>query len=203
MGDVYISFSPLDRARVRPVAERLTSLGYRVVFEPGASAAEKLEAVPAVLVVWTQSALSAPGVFAAAARALDEEKLLQMRLDEVLPPAPFSGVPLADMSGERAEWGQLEQDLQRMTKGGAGPAPTTQLREPGLFATPAPAGAPKRITLLLALTLLGFTTALAATYTGLMRPEQMQIAMAGVLGLAGLGAAFAFYRFLLMRRAGG
>jgi len=206
VGDVFISYSPLDRARVRAIAERLTSLGYAVAWEHDASAvrvSEKLDGARAVLVVWTHSARRAPGVFGAAARALDEAKLLQMRLDDVTPPAPFDLLPLADMSGDRAEWGQLEHDLQRLAKGGAAPAPLTQIKEPGPFAVPAPAGAPKRAALLLLFALLAFTGVLAATYGGLMRLDDLQSAMGVLAALAGLAACLAFYRLFLLRRAGG
>lgn len=208
MADVFISYSPLDHARVRPIAERLTSLGYTVTWEQSARGEQalhdeierRLNAAAAVVTVWTHHARNATRVFAQTAHALDAQKLLQLRLDDVAAPPPFHALPVADMSGERPEWGPFEDALQRMTRGAHA---ETDAKAPGLFATPAPVGAPKLLTIVGLLILLAYAGAVSAAYTGAMTPEQLQFALTGVIGAAGACAALAAYRLLIVRRSGG
>lgn len=211
MADVFISYSPPDHARVREIAERLSSLGYVVIWnnEPRTGRPQydeierRIDAAAAVLTVWTQHARNAPEVFAQSARALDAGKLLQMRLDNVAPPAPFKALPLADMSGDRREWGPLEDSLQRLANGGPAPDPLTPVRAPIALATPALLGAPKLLTIATALLLLGYAGAVWAAYAGLMSPDRLQLTLIGLLALSGAGALLSALRLFVVRRAGG
>lgn len=211
MADVFISYSPLDHARVRPIAERLASLGYNVTWEHstrvGQAKSEEIErridAAAAVITVWTHQARNATRMFAYAARALDAQKLLQLRLDDVSPPAPFHKLPVADMSGDRAEWGPFEDALQRLARGAPAQEPAPRVGTFGFLSTPAPVGAPKLLTLCGLLVLIGYVAAVTATYSGAMTPEQLKFALTGMLGAGGACAAFAAYRFFIVRRSGG
>jgi len=200
VADVFISYSPHDRARVSAIAERLTSLGYTVTWDheqharkaARAELERRLDEAAVVLTIWTQSARNAVSVFAQSARALDAQKLLQLKLDNLAPPAPFNALGVADISGERPEWGPLEDALQRLARGAAPPEPIAPITPPGLFATPAFMGAPKML-----------AVAGSAAYTGAMTSEHLQFAMLGVIGVGAVCAALAAARLLAVRRAGG
>lgn len=208
MADVFISYSRLDSERVKPIAERLTSLGYSVWWDKTLRAGEiyadeserQLEAARAVLVVWTHSARNATWVYAEASRALDARKCVQMRLDNVARPLPFDALPVAEMSGGKSEWGQLEDKLTRLVRDGAAQADAAAL---GPLATPAATGAPKTLTIALGATLAAYAGAVSAAYNGLMSPEQLQIALVGMIGVAGACAALSAHRLVTIARAGG
>lgn len=210
VADVFIAHSRLDHAAVRPIVERLASLGYSVSWDQPQERAgqarrdeaeRQLDAARAVLVVWSHNARNALLTYGAALRALDGDKLLQLRLDDVQPPAPFGAHPLADMSSDRPEWGPLEDALQRLVRGAGSPAPHTPAALPGVLATAPPAGDPKLLASATALTLAAYAGAVAATYTGVMTPEQLQFALTGVIGVGGACAALSAYRLLALRRA--
>jgi hypothetical protein len=210
VADVFIAYARSDHARVRPIVERLTSLGYSVCWDQPHNRAgqahcdeteRQLDAARAVLTVWTYNARNALTAYGASLRALDADKLLQLKLDDVQPPAPFHTRPLADMSAERAEWGPLEDSLQRLVRGAAAPAPDNATPKPGLLATAPPAGDPKLLASATALTLAAYAGAVGATYTGVMTPEQLQFALTGVIGVGGACGALSAYRLMALRRA--
>lgn len=211
MADVFVSFSPLDHARVRPIAERLASLGYTVWWaqqgEPSQAFVDECErqlnASRAVLAVWTHNSRNSTLMFGQAARALDSEKLVQLRLDVMAPPSPFDALPVSDISSERPEWGPLEDALQRLAGAGEAPAALAPVKAPGLLAAATPIGAPKVLMLVTLLTLGIFYTALSATYSEAMNPEQLQFVLTGMIGVGGVCAVLAAYRMLIVRRAGG
>ncbi|MGH6951232.1 MAG: toll/interleukin-1 receptor domain-containing protein, partial [Vitreimonas sp.] len=117
MADIFVSYSRLDHDRVKPIAERLGSLGYSVWWEArdeNASAEEvenALDSAHAVLAVWGVNALNSSWVYAEAARALDTGKLAQARIDDIELPLPFNAAACADLSGTRSEWGPIEDTL--------------------------------------------------------------------------------------------
>ncbi len=211
MADVFVSYSRLDHARVRPIVERLTSLGYTVWWEQQDKAGQafidecerQLDAARVVLAVWTHNSRNSTLMFAQAARALDGEKLLQLRLDIVAPPPPLDALAVSDISSERPEWGPLEDALQRLARAGEAPAPLAPVQAPGPLATAAPMGAPKVLTLAALLTLGAFAVALSATTAEAMSPAQLQFALTGMIGAGGVCAILAMYRMLIVRRAGG
>lgn len=211
VADVFVSFSQIDHARVRPIAERLASLGYTVWWEHQTALGQafvdecerQLDASRVVLAIWTHNSRNSTLMFAQAARALDGEKLVQLRLDVMAPPPPFDALPVSDISSERPEWGPLEDALQRLARAGEAPAPLVPVKSPGLLAAAAPIGAPKVLMLATLLTLGVFFTALSAAYTGAMNPEQMQFVLTGMIGVGGVCAVLAGYRMLIVRRAGG
>ena len=202
MADVFISCVRADHDRVRPMAERLTSLGYSVLFEKNAPNAEaEIDAARAVIVAWSSDARNSTWVCAEASRALDAGKLLQVRLDGSQPSPPFDARGATDMSSDRAEWGPLEATLAGLVRDGAhiGAKPPIV----GALATASTAGAPKLITVALVTSLVAYSGALTAARNGVMSPDQLQLALTGMIGVAGAGAALCIHRLVTIARAGG
>jgi hypothetical protein len=211
VADIFISYSRLDHDRVRPIADRLTSLGYTIWWDKHLRAGEvfvdeierQLDSARAVLTAWSHNARASTWVYAEASRGLDANKFLQLRLDNVQLPLPFDALQVADMSSERSEWGTLEAAMQRLVRQGQAPAPPGRVSAPGPLATPAAAGAPKLLTTATTTTLLAYAGAVSATYNGAMTPEQLQIALTGMLGVGGACAALSAHRLYTVLRAGG
>lgn len=202
MADVFISCTRADHDRVRPMVDRLASLGYSVFWERGAGDTEReIDAAGAVIVAWSGDARNSTWICAEASRALDAGKLLQVRLDGSPPPPPFDARAAADMSTERAEWGPLEANLASLVRDNA----HTRVKTPmvGLLATASTAGAPKLLTIALGTSLIAYCGALTEARNGVMSPDQLQLAMTGVIGVAGAGVALCIHRLLTIRRAGG
>jgi hypothetical protein len=206
VANVFISYSRLDRERVRPLAEWLTSLGYSVWWDQSerarqASVDERERALNdarAVLVVWSLNGRNAANVHCEAAHALDAGKLLQLKLDPVTLPPPFDAVPAADMTAA-GEWGPLEQALSRLAKGDeSADAPRSALG-------PAPAisaaGSPKLVSIAVIAVLAAFAGALGAAFNGVMTPEQLQVALVGMLGVGIACAGLSAHRLFTIVRA--
>lgn len=211
MADIFISYSRLDHDRVRPIADRLTSLGYSIWWDKHLRAGEvfvdeierQLDAARAVLTAWSHHARASTWVYAEASRGLDHNKFIQLRLDAVQLPLPFDALQVADISSERSEWGPLEAALQRLVRQGQAPAPPGRVPTPGLLATPAAAGTPKLLTTASTATLLAYAGAVSATYNGAMTPEQLHIALTGMLGVGAACSALSAHRLFTVLRAGG
>lgn len=209
MADVFISYSRLDHDRVKPIVDRLASLGYSTWWDKHLRAGQvfvdeierQLDASQIVLTAWSHNARSSTWVYAEASRGLDANKFMQLRLDNVQLPLPFDALQCADMSGSRAEWGTMEDSLARKMRGQSDPM--RRIPHPGMFATPAAAGMPKLLTAATTATLAAYSGAVTATYNGAMTPEQLQIALTGMIGVAGVCAALSAQRLLTISRAGG
>lgn len=208
MADVFISCSRLDHERVKPIADRLTSLGYSIWRREHAGQAcvdeaeRQLDAAHAVLAVWSRNARNSTWVCAEASRGLDAGKLVQLRIDDTSPPPPFDALDAADMSGDVGAWGPLEDALARMVRGES-PPPTLPRAVSGLLATPAAAGAPKLIAAATAAALAVYAASASAAYNGVLTPDQLQIALIGVMGVGAVSAALSAYRLVAVSRAGG
>jgi hypothetical protein len=211
LADVFISYSRLDHERVKPIADRLVSLGYTIWWDKHLRAGQvfvdeierELDAAHAVLTAWSHNARDSTWVYAESSRGLDSKKFVQMKLDNVPLPLPFDAVQAADMSGGKSEWGPLEDALTRIVRNRSQPEPKRPLPEIGAFATPAPAGSPKLLTVALSATLAAYAGAVSATYNGMMSPEQLQIALVGMIGVAGACGALSAHRLHTISRAGG
>lgn len=209
MADVFISYSQLDHERVKPIADRLTSLGYSVWWDrrlrPGQVCVDEIEreldGARAVLTAWSRNARNSTWVYAESGRALDEGKLLQLRLDDAQPPLPFDALELADMSTEQPQWGPLEDALARMVRGET--AETDKKPGVGVLATPAAAGAPKLLSVATGASLAAYAAAVSAAYNGVMPPEQLRWALIGVLAVGGASALVSAQRLAAITRAGG
>jgi hypothetical protein len=210
LADVFISYSRLDHERVKPIADRLTSLGYTIWWDKHLRAGQvfvdeierQLEASRAVLTAWSHNARNSTWVYAESSRGLDARKFLQVRLDNVQLPLPFDAMQVADVTGA-GQWGPLEDSLSKLVRDGKAPEPVRKVITPGPLATPAPAGTPKLITAATATTLAAYAGALTATYNGVMAPEQLQVALFGMLGVAGASALLSAQRLVTVTRAGG
>lgn len=207
LADVFISCSRLDRDRVQPIAERLSSLGYSVWWDArdGQAGAEEIERqfseARAIVTVWSESARNSSWVLAQSAQALDEDKLLQMQIDDMRLPAPFNALKIAEVHSGKSEWGMLEAALAALVREGRPPEAidhrNAHAAQPNIVTTP-------RLLLTAVTTaLVAFSGALTSTYNGVMRTDQLQFALYGVLAVAVLCAALSGARLLAIRRAGG
>jgi hypothetical protein len=159
-----------------------------------------LDAARAVLTVWSLNGRNAAELHAEAASALDAGKLLQLKIDPVALPTPFDAIPAADMTGV-GEWGPLEHALSRLVKDGQGHKPTPRA-ELGPLPTLAATGSPKLAAIAVIAVLAAFAGALGATFNGVMTPEQLQIALVGMVGVAGASAGLSAHRLFTLVRAG-
>ncbi len=207
MADVFISYSQLDRERVKPRAERLASLGYSVWWDKPerarqASVDEReraFDAARAVLVVWSMNGRDAMEVHADAAHALDCGKLLQLKIEPVALPPPFDAIPVADMTGA-GEWGPLEQAISRLVKNRENSAPAGRAKlgpAPMIAAT----GSPRLVAIAVTAVLAAFAGAVGASFNGVMTPAQLQIALVGMLGVAGACVGLSAHRLFTIIRA--
>lgn len=211
VADVFISYSRLDHERVQPIADRLSSLGYSIWWDKHLRAGQvfvdeierELDAARAVLTAWSANARNSTWVYAEASRGLDADKFLQLRLDNVRLPLPFEALQVADMSGGKSEWGNLENALTQVVRDRRPPPPLERLPTAGPLATPPQAGMPKLLTTATTATLAAYSGAVSATYNGVMTPDQLQLAMLGVLGVGAACTALTAQRLLAVRRAGG
>lgn len=201
MAHVFISCVRADQDRVRHIGERLASLGYSVAWERSANldVAREINEARAVIVAWSNDARHSVTMCAEATCAFDAGKLVQIRLDGA-PAPPFDAMPAFDVGGERPEWGPLEARLAELARTEA----TTPAKRPslGLFATATAAGAPKLITIALVTALAAYAGALAEAHNGVMSPDQLQLALTGIIGVAGASAALCVHRLLVIERAG-
>jgi hypothetical protein len=209
LADVFISSSRLDRERVEPMAERLVSLGYSVWWDKqsreGQAFVDEVEReladAKAVIAVWSENARNSSWMLAQTSAALDAERLLQLRLDDSRLPRPFDVMPAADMFGGKSEWGPLDDALARLVREGRAPQPLERM--PALSSLPSLLGMPRLLLTAATLTLVAYAGALSAAYTGVMTPDQLQIAVLGVFGVGGLTALLTALRLFSIRRAGG
>ena len=209
MADIFVSHSNLDQERVKPIIERLNSLGYSVwscadarrgaAFENEVQ--RELDGARAVLVVWSESARNASWVIAQAAAARDACKLVQMRLDNAEIPVPFARDGMADMSGTKSEWGPLEDKLAQMVKGDA--RSEADKHRVGWFVTPPATGMPKLIVFAAGTTILAFAGALAALDIGVLTPDQAQPLFMALLAVAAICFSLTALHFRALTRAGG
>ncbi|MGQ0531878.1 MAG: toll/interleukin-1 receptor domain-containing protein [Caulobacteraceae bacterium] len=211
MADVFISYSRLDHDRVQPIADRLSSLGYSIWWDKHLRAGQvfvdeierQLDGARAVLTAWSVNACNSTWVYAESSRGLDAKKFLQLRLDDARLPLPFEALQVAEMSSGKSEWGKLEDTLTRVVRDRMPPPPIERLPKANALATPPQAGTPRLLTAATTAALVAYSGAVSATYNGVMTPDQLQMAMWGVLGVGGVCAAVTAQRLLTIRRAGG
>jgi len=209
LADIFVSYSRLDRERVKPIVDRLISQGYSVWWSdhaPGQAfidqAQAELDQAKAVLAIWSVDARNSVWVSATAAHAWDHNKLAQARIDTVDIPPPFNALPIADLRGA-GEWGPLGDALARIVRDGVQPAPSQQDQSLGALAAPEAAGAPKIVTIAIGTALAAFTGAVSAAINGVMSSGQLQIALTGIVVVGGICAAISAHRLFIVRRAGG
>ena len=211
MADVFISYSRADHERVAPIVERLSQSGLSIWWDKHLRAGQvfvdeierQLDAARAVLTAWSLNARNSTWVYAESSRGLDAKKFLQVRLDTVQLPLPFDALQVYEMSNRRNEWDRLQASLNRLMQGGGQPEPERRVPELGPLATPAVAGSPKLLSSATTATLVAYAGALGAAEQGVLTPEELQLAMTGMMGVAGASSVLTAQRLLAIARAGG
>jgi hypothetical protein len=107
------------------------------------------------------------------------------------------------MSAERAEWGHLEDALSRLVRGSGADRSAPAIARVGPLATPAAAGVPKLLSIATGAALVAYAGAVSAAYAGVMAPEQLQLALFGVLAVGGVSALVSAQRLAAIARAEG
>lgn len=199
MTEIYVSYSRLDHERVKPLIERLQSLGYTV--SRGDAIVAAPESAPTTLVLWSASARNSAQVTAQAALALDQGKLVQARLDPVAPPAPFDALASANLSSTAAEYGALEDALARVARG-EDVALANNKASSAWWSTPECLGAPKSVAFATIAAVCAFAGAISAVQNGLMPPAPLQTILWGCIGVSVLCAMLGGLRRFMLWRAG-
>lgn len=114
MADVFISYAHNNLRQVTPVSEHLQSSGFSLWWDKHLKAGDDFPLViereianaGSVLVLWSKDARNSLWVRAEATEALDANKLVQTRLDEVKPPLPFTIVHTIDLRRWRGKPGE-------------------------------------------------------------------------------------------------
>lgn len=104
---VFVSYARSDEPHAERVAAGLRAKGYEVWRDDELPAhrafseviEERLREATAVVVLWSASAAKSDWVRAEADTARNSAKLIQVQLDETLPPLPFNQIHCADLSG--------------------------------------------------------------------------------------------------------
>jgi len=117
---VFVSYARPDELHAERVAAGLRAKGYEVWRDDELPAhrafsdviEERLKDAIAVVVLWSASAAKSQWVRAEADTARNSGKLIQVQLDETLPPLPFNQIQCADLSGwdgasDTAGWRKL------------------------------------------------------------------------------------------------
>jgi hypothetical protein len=86
---------------------------------------------------------------------------------------------------------------------GVAPEPLRPPQKFGPFAVLAAAGSPKILTLGLSAALAAYATGVLAAINDVMSVEQLQLALVGMIGVAGACAALGAHRLITISRAGG
>lgn len=107
MADIFISYAHSTEADAQRIASLFRSLGYSVWRDDQLPAhrafadviEERLRAAKAVIVVWSADAQKSQWVRAEANVAREAGTLVQLRLDDVVPPLPFNEIQCANLTG--------------------------------------------------------------------------------------------------------
>jgi len=107
MSDIFISYARSSQQQADLVGERLRAAGYSVwrdnalpVHRPYPQVIEEqLHAAKAVVVIWSRDASRSQWVRPEANKAIGENKLVQVSIDDTLPPMPFDQVQCAELHG--------------------------------------------------------------------------------------------------------
>ena len=124
---VFVSYARPDDPHAERVAAGLRAKGYEVWRDDELPAhrafseviEERLREATAVVVLWSASAAKSQWVRAEADTARNLAKLIQVQLDETLPPLPFNQIHCADLSGwdgtsDTAGWRKLLTSVEAL-----------------------------------------------------------------------------------------
>jgi len=104
--DIFVSYTHVDRERVRPLVEMFETEGWTVWWDRGIAPGEpwlpELEAeiakARALVVVWSKASVTSRWVLHEAGLGLEKRTLVPVMLDVDAPPAAFSDVQAIDLS---------------------------------------------------------------------------------------------------------
>jgi hypothetical protein len=126
VADVFLSYSRADQERAAAMAGALEARGRSLWWDrrlaAGADYAavieQEINAARCVVVAWSKTARNSLWVRAEANAALDAGKVIQLTLDPVRPPLPFTMLHLLDFSAWRGQldqqpWPELEAEIGR------------------------------------------------------------------------------------------
>jgi adenylate cyclase len=107
MADIFVSYGRSTEGQARQVAEALRAAGYSVWRDDELPAhrsysdviEERLRSAKAVVVLWSAEAARSQWVRAEADIAREAGTLVQVTVDGILPPIPFSQIQCADLNG--------------------------------------------------------------------------------------------------------
>src|SRR5258706_15879550 len=116
MADVFLSYARESEPLVRRIADALTEAGYSVWWDSqllphrpfSAVIEEQIAEAKAVLVVWSEHAITSEWVRAEAEIARAQGKLVQAVVDATVPPIPFNQVQSPLLKGWKGETGHPE-----------------------------------------------------------------------------------------------
>ncbi len=129
MADIFVSYAHANKDRVATLAEGLRGSGFSLWWDDHLRAGQdftleierELDGAKCVVVAWSEAARNSLWVRAEATEALDAGKLVQIKLDGVKPPLPFTIVQMFDFSRWRAvgdaPWAELEAGARAHTGG--------------------------------------------------------------------------------------
>ncbi len=143
MADVFISYAHNTLDRVTPISAGLEQAGFSLWWDKRLRGGDdfslvierELASAGCVLVAWSEVARNSLWVRAEATEALDAGKLVQIRLDGVKPPLPFTIVEMLDFTrwrgnNQQAPWPALESAARTLVGSSRPP-------DPRVFAGPA------------------------------------------------------------------
>jgi hypothetical protein len=141
VADVFISYARANVRRVKPISKSLADAGFSLWWDDHLKAGDdfamvierELAASRCAVVVWSEAARNSLWVRAEANEALDAGKLVQVRVDGVKPPLPFTIVQMHDLTrwrGGRGDqpWPHVESAASAFKRSGA-PAPDPRIYE--------------------------------------------------------------------------
>jgi len=148
MSDIFISYARSTAAEAQQIAEALRGLGYGVWRDDELPAhrayaeviEERLRSAKAVVVLWSVEAAKSQWVRAEANVARAAGTLVQLRLDDTIPPLPFNEIQCADLVGwtgdlEAPGWRKVAASVAELT-GRAAPSPRRAVRKLSICVLP-------------------------------------------------------------------
>src|SRR5947209_4485152 len=132
MSDVFISYARSSATQAQQVAEGLRALGYSVWRDDDLPAHrsyaevidEQLRAARAVVVIWSADAAKSQWVRAEADLARQAGTLVQLRIDDLIPPLPFNQIECADLTAWTGDpqargWSKVVHSVAALVSGEA------------------------------------------------------------------------------------
>lgn len=123
MADIFVSYSQVDRDRVRPIVDALGSQGFSVWWDPVGAAGEDLDEMvlreireaSCVIVAWSTAAVESDWVKGEAEEARKQKKLISLSIDDAELPLRFGHGVRPDLSSWNGATG--ESEFQKLLKG--------------------------------------------------------------------------------------